>query len=88
MADTDKKKVTYLKSERYAGLTVMKQDGTSERFGIYFDTFKGDKVKVGFLATEDPEIVERALVVEGVSEINEKEFKETEKLEPAPVYSV
>lgn len=87
MADKESKKV-FLKSERYSGLTVMKADGTSERFGIFYDTFKGDKIKVGFLATEDPEIVKRALVVEGVSEIDEKEFKQTEKLELAPVYSV
>jgi len=80
--------LTYLRSPEYAGLTIVKEDGTTVRFVPYYDTYKGDKVKVGFLATDDKEIVERCESLGNIEVISEKEFtKETESLEKAPAYS-
>lgn len=82
-------KLTYLRSPQYAGLTIVKADGTSVRFVPYYDMFKGDKVKVGFLATDDAEVIERCESLGGIEVIDVKEFTEaTETLEKAPVYSV
>ena len=87
-AEANKKSLTYLRSPEYAGLTIVKEDGTTVRFVPYYDTFKGDKVKVGFLATDDDEIVKRCESLGNIEVIDEKEFtKETESLEKAPAYS-
>lgn len=89
MADVDKKAKKYFKSVEYAGLTVLKEDQSSVRFTPYFDTFKGDTVRVGFLVTDDKEVVDRLVSLGGgVSEVDEKEYKDAvKKLERAPAYS-
>ena len=79
----------FFKSVEYAGLSVLKEDGSTVRFTPYFDTFKGDTVRVGFLETDDKEVVDRLTSLGGgVSEVDEKEYKEAaKKLERAPAYS-
>jgi hypothetical protein len=79
----------FFKSVEYAGLSVLKEDGSTVRFTPYFDTFKGDTVRVGFLETEDKEVVDRLVSLGGgVTEVDEKEYKEAaKKLERAPAYS-
>lgn len=80
---------TYLKSPHYAGLVILKKDGTSVRFQPYYDTFKGDQIKVGFLATDDKEVIERCKSLGEIEVITQKDFEaETSTLEKAPVYSV
>lgn len=88
--ETSKSKLVYFRSSQYAGLTILKKDGSSVRFTVYFDTFKGDKVRVGFLATDDKEVIERCRSLE-LEEVTEKEFNHETvdaktRLEKAPVY--
>lgn len=85
-AATGKEK--FYKSSQAAGLTVLKEDGSSVRFTPRFDEFKGDRVKVGFLVTDDKEVQERLDSDPTVVEIKESEYKEAEDLDLAPVYSV
>lgn len=87
-ADSKNKKVC-LRSDVAAGLTVVKEDGTSERFTVYYEVFKGDTVKVGFLETDDAEVAKKALAVTGVTEVTADEFaKATKELDRAPAFSM
>ena len=103
-----KKSVAYFKSTRHAGLTLqvqkmVKQPDNSEKqevaeeesFTQYYDTFKGDVVRVGYLRTESPAIAKLARSDENVEEIDEKEYnqavdgdKNNKALQRAPVPAV
>jgi len=96
---TDKKSVAYFKSPRHAGLTVQVQkmvknaDGTErqevaeqETFTQYYDTWKGDVIRVGYLKTDSEKIAELCRADLNVDEIDEKEYnKAVEELRRAPV---
>lgn len=80
--------VSYFKST-ISGLTVRKKDGGKVRFSAYFDTHKGDRVKVGYLATDDKEVVEILSKDPSVEKIEKAEHdKAVGKLDSVPVYSV
>lgn len=57
-----------------------------ERFTPYFETYQGDSVKVGYLATSNPRVVEVLTADINVEVIDQKDFEKAtgEKAVPAP----
>ena len=81
-------KIGYFKSIHASGLTILKKDGTSERFTSYFDTYKGDKVRVGYLETSDPEVISRCKSLNIVEELTGAEYKkELDALKKSPLFN-
>lgn len=93
----------YFKSPRFAGLTLQvqkmvknPQTGKEEQevdeqatFTQYYDTWKGDVIRVGYLMTESAKIAKLAESDDNVETITEKEYNEAvEKLRRAPVPAV
>lgn len=81
----DKKaKVAFFKNTRYSGLTLLVRGGKDDlgaegveeraRFVPYYDTFKGDTVRVGYLKTDNPKVAEIARNDSSCIEIDEKEY--------------
>ncbi len=79
-----KKETFYFRNARYSGLKMLIRGGKDElgaegvehtaRFVPYYDTFKGDVVRVGYLATERKDVAERCRDDSGCEEIDEKEY--------------
>ena len=75
----------YFRNTRYSGLKVLIRGGEdllgaegvkhTARFVPYYDTFKGDVVRVGYLATDRKDVAERCREDSGCEEISEKEYK-------------
>lgn len=79
----------FFRSAVYSGLVVLVDGERKARFTPHFDTFKGDRVQVGYLATNDKDVIERLQGMSEVEEIDQKQYdKDTSELEFAPVYSV
>lgn len=80
------KKFWYFKNLKYSGLTLLVRGGKDEfgdlgiaeqaRFVAYYDTWKGDVVRVGYLKTDSKAIYEAAINDSSCIEIDEKEYKE------------
>lgn len=107
-APAKKPKMAYFKAVKHAGLTLQVQkmvkqaDGTEKQevdeqatFTQYYDTWKGDVIRVGYLATDSEKIAKAARADENVEEIKEKEYKQAVEgdadnrpLERAPVPAV
>ena len=107
MTDTkkeEKKAVKYFRST-VAGLSVVvgyvgdeNNDPTSVRlvrFTPYYDTWKGDRIKVGYLETDNKVAIEKLKAVYEVEEIDEAEYKKAvegdaknKPLEKAPIAAV
>lgn len=97
-----KEQTFYFKAPVHAGLTVQVQkvvknaDGTEqqvvdhqETFTQYYDVFKGDVKRVGYLATTDKRIADICESDDNVVTIDEKEYnKAIDELEKAPVPAV
>lgn len=84
-AAKQKSSKSYFKS-RFSGLTVVKEDGTTVRFSSFWDKFQGDDVRVGYLETDDPEVVKRLQEDGEVEEVEASEFnKKTNSLRTAAV---
>lgn len=108
MAETTKEakaKTFFFKNTVYPGLEMQVQgkkknkDGEevefvaeSARFTQYYDIFKGDVVRVGYLATESEAVAKRCADDVTCEEITEKEYKEATEgdkaLKRAPVPAV
>jgi hypothetical protein len=105
----DKKKAFFFKATKYPGLTLQvqkmvdnkatgqqeQQVDESARFTEYYDTWKGDVIRVGYLKTESPKIAKAARADENVEEIDEKEYTQAiegdsknKPLEKAPTIAV
>lgn len=105
----ESKKVFYFKSPVHAGLTVQvqklvknPQTGKDEQeiaeqasFVQYYDTWKGDTIRVGYLSTTSEKIADVCNSDGNVVAITEKEYKmavegdkDTKPLERAPVPAV
>jgi hypothetical protein len=97
-----KSKVAYFKNSYYSALKILVRGGKddldglgvkeSERFTPYYDTFKGDVVRVGYLRTESEEVAKRCREDSRCEEIDEKEYNlvtegdsKTKPLEKAPI---
>lgn len=75
----------YFRNTRYSGLSILIRGGEDElgalgveytaRFTPYYDTFKGDVVRVGYLATDRKDVADRCLADSSCEEISEKEYK-------------
>lgn len=79
----------FFRSAQYAGLVVLVDGEQKARFTPHFDTFKGDKVLVGYLATNDKDVIKRLDGMSEVEEVSQKDYeKDTSELDLAPVYSV
>lgn len=92
-------KTHYFKSPVHAGLTIQVQkmvkqpDNTEkqevdhqETFTQYYDTWKGDVIRVGYLETTSDQIAKICEADGNVVTIDEKEYKDAvEKLDRAPV---
>lgn len=84
-----KKTAKHFRSTSAAGMTILVDGEERARFVPFFDTYKGDKVRVGYLETDDKDVIERLENDNTVESVSADEFKkETSKLELAPVYSV
>lgn len=98
-----KVKTFYFKSPVHAGLTVQvqklvknPQTGKDEQevdeqasFTQYYDTWKGDVIRVGYLETTSEKIAKVCESDDNVITIDEKEYNEAvQKLEKAPVPAV
>lgn len=84
-----KSKKRYFTSMLAAGMVIKKADGSKVRFEVFFDTFKGDKVRVGYFASDDTEVINRCVDCSLVDEISESEYnKAVSKLNRAPVYTI
>ena len=93
------KNIGFFVSRKHAGLTVQVQklvknaDGTTRQevdeqatFTQYYDTYKGDVIRVGYLATTSAKIAAACAADENVEQIDEKEYnKAIEELRLAPV---
>lgn len=55
------------------------------RFVPYYERYQGDRVKVGYLATDDKRVLDRLAADPNVEEISAKDYKEAtgDKSEPA-----
>jgi len=83
----EEKKATnyYFRNARYSGLKVLIRGGEdllgaegvkhTARFVPYYDTFKGDVVRVGYLETDRKDVAERCREDSGCEELTEKEYK-------------
>lgn len=73
------------------GFQVSEQDPNNPvapelvRFVPYYEKYQGDRVKVGYLATDDKRVFDRLEADANVEEISAKEYKEAtgDKSEPA-----
>lgn len=98
-----KSKSFYFKAVKHAGLTLQVQKmvknpktGEDEQqldeqatFTQYYDTWKGDVIRVGYLKTESEKIAKIAESDDNVETITEKEYNDAvEKLRRAPVPAV
>lgn len=93
----NKKSKRYFKNEKTAGLSLIWQhpkdvalatpdDYKYIRFTPYYDTFKGDRVMVGYLETDNKKAVDILLKDNNCIEIDAKEYKKaTEELAKAPI---
>lgn len=95
--------VAYFRNPTYSGLTILVRGGEPDalggegvkekaRFTPYYDTFKGDVVRVGYLKTESADVIKRCREDSTCIEISEKEYvlategdKDTPALEKAPI---
>lgn len=89
-------KVGYFKSKVSALKIYVKQpkdqlDPSGEgaevvRFKPYYDTWKGDTIRVGYLAVEGADAIKIVSADPNVEEISQKEFETaTKELRPAPI---
>ena len=67
-------KVRYFRCATTSALRILKDGERIARFKPYLETYQGDPVKVGYLATSDPVVVERCVEDYTVEEIEKKEF--------------
>lgn len=88
--ESKKPKAAFFISRKHAGLTVQVQKqvknsvtgkddqevAEQESFTQYYDTYKGDVVRVGYLRTESPKIAETLRNDANVEEIDEKEYSQ------------
>lgn len=88
-----KKQVFYFKNRKYAGLTMQVQKTVDDpvthqkvqevdeqaTFEQFYDTWKGDVVRVGFLKTDSVAIAERCRADSSCEEIDEKEYNQAVK---------
>ena len=88
-----KAKVYYFKNVKHAGLTVNVQNvpqtdqpAETAQFIQYRDLYKGDPIRVGFLATESEKVAEICRADLTCEEIEKKEYDEavvgTDKVKP------
>lgn len=98
-APVKKSQVTYWKNNRYSALTILVRGGEDynghlgikheERFVPYYDTWKGDVIRVGYLQTENKDVAERCTEDPTCIEITESEYnKAVEELRVAPIAQV
>lgn len=85
-----KKSFSYFRSPRHAGLTIQIQKMTLDKetnkkvqevdeqatFTQYYDTWKGDTIRVGYLKTDSEKIAEACRKDDNVEEIDEKEYNQ------------
>lgn len=80
------KEVFYFKNTQASGLKILIRGGTdelgqegveaTERFTPYYDTWKGDPIKVGYLSTTNKKVADRCREDNSCEEISQKEYKE------------
>lgn len=87
-----KKAVAYYKNKQYSALYILVRDKTGKktveqaRFTPYFDTWKGDVVRVGYLATDSKAVASRCELDDTCESIDKKEYEEAvSTLQQAPV---
>lgn len=82
-----KNEVKHFRCEVSSALSVLKDGETVARFTPYFEKFRGETVKVGYLETDDPFVIERCEADGTVESVSEKEFKDAtgDKASPAPI---
>jgi len=75
--------VAYFRNPVHSALNVIVQDEkdpevivANERFTPYYDTFKGDTVRVGYFTTSNKAIIERCRNDTTCEEITEKEYNQ------------
>lgn len=80
---------SYFVCKKYSGLTIKKEDGSKVRFTAYWDTFKGDQVRVGYLVTDDSEVVKRCESLDEVEKLTKDQYEKSIKgLSTAAQYAV
>lgn len=94
---SSKNKTAYFMNRKMAALRIVWQrpkdrlnpnpdDRKVERFVAYYDTWKGDRVKVGYLKTDNPKVIEICQNDNSCEEITQKEYeKAVDELDVAPV---
>lgn len=91
-----KPKAFYFRNKTYSGAKIYVRGGEDElgqlgikeqaRFMPYYDTWKGDTVRVGYLRTESAAIAKRCQEDRYCEEIDEKEYNQSMKeLRRAPI---
>lgn len=77
-----KTEVAYFRNPVHSALNIIVQDekdpeviAQSVRFTPYYDTWKGDTIRVGYLETGSKAVIERARNDSTCEEITEKEYK-------------
>ena len=97
-------KTFYFKNPYYSGLKILIRGGAKDvlggegvkeeaRFKPYYDVFKGDIVKVGYLETTSEEVAERCRADNWCEELTKKEYDlelqgdgdKRKPLRPAPI---
>ena len=103
---SEKSKVTYWRNKRYSALTILIRGGEDyngqlgikheARFEPFYDTYKGDVVRVGYLKTDRADVAKRCEEDYTCEEITEKEYnlaiegdgKDVKPLRIAPIPKV
>ena len=95
-APKKKGKATYWRNKNYSACTILVRGGKDElggegveeraRFTPYYDTFKGDVIRVGYLETDSAKVAKRCEEDLYCEELSEKEYNEAVKeLRRAPI---